>query len=112
MKIIKGKAVYEGVALGKIHVLKKQKEEIERVTDEMMALLFRQALERYKTLEIRNEDIKAEGMKQALAGRKEIGEFDEELYRRLIKQILVYKDDTVRVIFHNNNSIKIGFRDL
>lgn len=80
--------------------------------DEMMLLLFRQASERYKTLEIRDEDIKAEEMKQALAGSKEIGEFDEELYRRLIKQILVYKDDTVRVIFHNNNSIKIGYQDL
>ena len=47
-----------------------------------------------------------------LAGREEIAEFDEELYRKLIKQIVVYKDDSVRVIFPNNNSIKIGYRDL
>ncbi len=47
-----------------------------------------------------------------LAGREEIAEFDEELYRKLIKQIVVYKDDSVRVIFLNNNSIKIGYRDL
>lgn len=47
-----------------------------------------------------------------LAGREEIAEFDEELYRKLIKQIVVYKDDFVRVIFPNNNSIKIGYRDL
>ncbi len=80
--------------------------------DEMMALLFRQASERYKTLEVRDEDIKAEEMGEALVGRKEIAEFDEELYRKLIKQIVVYKDDSVRVIFPNNNSIKIGYRDL
>ena len=80
--------------------------------DEMMALLFRQASERYKTLEVRDEDIKAEEMREALAGREEIVEFDEELYRKLIKQIVVYKDDSVRVIFPNNNSIKIGYRDL
>lgn len=80
--------------------------------DERMELLFRQASERYKTLEVRDEDIKAEEMKEALAGREEIEEFDEELYRRLIKQIVVYKDDSVRVIFSNNNSIKIGYRDL
>lgn len=43
-----------------------------------------------------------------LAGREEIAEFDEELYRKLIKQIVVYKDDSVRVIFPNNNSIKIA----
>ena len=80
--------------------------------DEMMALLFRQASERYKTLEVRDEDIKAEEMRETLAGREEIAEFDEELYRKLIKQIVVYKDDSVRVIFPNNNSIKIGYRDL
>ena len=48
-------------------------------------------------------------MKETLAGREEITEFDEELYRKLIKQILVYKDNSVKVIFHNNNSIKIGY---
>lgn len=81
-------------------------------TDEMRALLFRQASEQYKTLEVRDEDIKAEEMREALAGREEIGEFDEELYRKLIKKIVVHKDDSVRVIFPNNNSIKIGYRDL
>lgn len=80
--------------------------------DELMALLFRQASERYKMLEVRDEDIKAEEMRETLAGREEIEEFDEELYRKLIKQIVVYKDDSVRVIFPNNNSIKIGYRDL
>ena len=78
-------------------------------TDEMMELLFRQASERYKTLEIRDEDIKAEEMRKVLAGREKIEEFDEELYQKLIKQILVYKDNTVRVIFKNNNSVKIGY---
>ena len=48
-------------------------------------------------------------MKETLAGREEITEFDEELYRKLIKQILVYKDNSVKVIFHNNNSIQIGY---
>lgn len=80
--------------------------------DEMMALLFRQTSERYKTLEVRDEDIKEEEMREVLAGRKEIEEFDEELYQKLIKQIVVYKDDSVKVIFPNNNSIKIGYRDL
>ena len=90
--------------------LKRRIEETEDMeADEMMELLFRQASERYKTLEIRDEDIKAEEMREVLAGREEIGEFDEELYRKLIKQILVYKDNTVRVIFKNNNSVKIGY---
>ena len=78
----------------------------------MMALLFRQASERYKTLEVRDEDIKTEEMREVIDGRKEIEELDEELYHKLIKQIVVHKDDSVRVIFPNNNSIKIGYRDL
>ena len=80
--------------------------------DKMMALLFKQASERYKTLEVRDEDIKAEEMRETLAGREEIGEFDEELYRKLIKQIVVHKDDSVRVIFPNNSSVKISYRNL
>ena len=51
-------------------------------------------------------------MRETLTGIEEIEEFDEELYRKLIKQIVVYKDDFVRVIFPNNNSIRIGYRDL
>lgn len=80
--------------------------------DEMMALLFRQASERYKTLEVRDEDIKTEEMREVLDGIVEIETFDEELYRKLIKQIVVHKDDSVRVIFPNNNSIEIGYQDL
>ena len=48
-------------------------------------------------------------MREVLAGKEKIEEFDEELYRKLIKQILVYKDNTVRVIFKNNNSVMIGY---
>ena len=82
---------------------------IESGTEELTALIFERAVERYKTLEVRDEDICSEEMKETLAGREEITEFDEELYRKLIKQILVYKDNSVKVIFHNNNSMKIGY---
>ena len=78
-------------------------------TEELTALIFERAEERYKTLEVRDEDIRSEEMKKTLAGREKITEFDEELYRKLFKQILVYKDNSVKVIFHNNNSIKIGY---
>ncbi len=77
--------------------------------DERMELLFKRASERYKTLEIRDEDIKTEEMQKVLLGREEIEEFDEELYRTLIKQMVVYKDNSVQVIFQNNSSMKIGY---
>lgn len=93
--------------------LERQIEEAESTgADEMTALLFRKAAERYKTLEVRDEDIKSAEMRETLAGREELEEFDEELYRKLIKQIIVYRDDSVRVVFQNNNSMKIGYRNL
>ncbi len=78
-------------------------------SDERMEILFQWASERYKTLEIRDEDIKTEEMRKVLAGREEIAEFDEELYRKLIKKIVVYKDNSVQVFFQNNSSMKIGY---
>lgn len=93
--------------------LERQIEEAEDTgADEMTALLFRKAAERYKTLEVRDEEIKSAEMREALAGREEIKEFDEELYRKLIKQIIVYKDDSAEVVFINNNRVKIGYQNL
>lgn len=81
-------------------------------TEEMMKLIFDRASERYRTLEIRDEEIKAGEMREALAGREVTQDFDEELCRELIKQIIVYKDGFVRVIFPNNNSVKIRYQQL
>lgn len=85
---------------------------IKAEVDEMTALLFRKAAERYKTLEVRDEEIRSAEMREALAGREEIKEFDEELYRKLIKQIIVYKDDSAEVVFINNNRVKIEYQNL
>lgn len=93
--------------------LERRIEEAEKTgADEMTALLFQKATERYKTLEVNDEEIKSAEMREALAGREEIKEFDEELYRKLIKQIIVYKDDSAEVVFINNNRVKIGYGDL
>lgn len=93
--------------------LERQIEEAEDTgADEMTALLFRKAAERYKTLEVRDEEIKSAEMREILAGREEIKEFDEELYRKLVKQIIVYKDDSAEVVFINNNRVKIGYQNL
>ena len=97
----------------KYRILEQRIEKAEALgADEMMGLLFERAAERYKTLEVRDEGIKSEEMKNTLAGRAEIMEFDEELYRKLIRQILVYKNGTVRVIFHNSNSVKIEYQQV
>lgn len=78
---------------------------------DITALLYERAAQRYRTLEIRNTDFRTEEMQEILDGRNELEKFDEELYRRLIKQIEVYKDNTVKVVFLNGSSIKTGYAE-
>lgn len=78
---------------------------------DITALLYEMAAQRYRTLEIRDTDFQTEEMQEILDGRDELEEFDEELYRRLIKQIVVYKDNTVKVVFLNGSSIKTGYAE-
>ncbi|MGN0154657.1 MAG: recombinase family protein [Lachnospiraceae bacterium] len=78
---------------------------------DLMELLYERAAERYRTLEIRDTDYKIEEMREILADREELVEFDEELYRKLITQIVVYKDQTAEVIFINGSRIKTGYAD-
>lgn len=78
---------------------------------DITALLYERAAQRYRTLEIRDADFRTEEMQEILDGRDELEEFDEELYRRLIKQIVVYKDNTVKVVFLNGSSIKTGYAE-
>ena len=78
---------------------------------DLIELLYERAEERYRTLEIRDTDYKTEEMQEILADREELVEFDEELYRKLITQIMVYKDQTAEVIFINGSRIKTGYAD-
>ena len=77
--------------------------------DEIMALMFERAAERYKTLEIRDEDIRTEAMQAILNGKSKITEFDEDLYRGLISRMIVYENHTIKVVFQNSSSTNIGY---
>lgn len=77
---------------------------------DIMALIYERAQERYRTLEVRDASFRTEEMLEILSGREELTEFDEDLYRKLVKKIVVHKDDTVEVIFLNGSSIRTGYR--
>ena len=77
---------------------------------DIMALIYERAQERYRTLEVRDASFRTEEMLEILSGREELTEFDEELYRKLVKKIVVHKDDTAEVIFLNGSSIRTGYR--
>ena len=81
----------------------------ESLTGDIMDLLYERAEERYRTLKIEDEGYKTEEMLEILEGMKEVKDFDEDLYRKLIKQIMVYKNNSVKVIFYNGSSTKIEY---
>ncbi len=78
--------------------------------EDIMALLYKRAQERYRTLEIKDTAYRTEKMKEILADREELTEFDEELYRELVTRIIVYKDNTAETVFLNGSSVKIGYQ--
>ena len=80
-------------------------------TEELLNLIFKKAECRYATLEVRDYEIKAKEMAELLTGRNELTEFDEELFRGLIKQIFVSKSNTVKVVFYNNNCLEVKYTD-
>lgn len=77
--------------------------------DDMVSLLYQRAAERYKTLEIHATDQYTAEMTEILKDRVPVKEFDEELYHRLIRQIVVYKDNTVDVVFLNGSRLKMEY---
>lgn len=77
---------------------------------DIMALIYERAQERYRTLQVRDASFRTEEMLAILSGREELTEFDEELYRKLVTKIVVYKDGTAEVIFLNGSRIKTGYR--
>lgn len=76
---------------------------------EIMALLYERAQERYRTLEVNDAAFRTEEMEEILAGREELGAFDEELYRKLVTGIVVHKNNTAEVVFLNGTRIKTGY---
>lgn len=77
---------------------------------DIMALIYERAQERYLTLEVRDASFRTEEMLEILSGREELTEFDGELYKKLVKKIVIYKDNTAETVFLNGSSIKTGYR--
>lgn len=71
--------------------------------------IYQRAAQRYSTLEIKDEKQQTAEMLEILESRIELESFDEVLYRKLIKQMIVYKDSTVKVVFCNGSSVTIEY---
>jgi len=73
--------------------------------ENMSVLLLDRAAERYLTLEVRDAEENTALMLEAIEGVSELETFDEALYRKLIKEIIVNKDSTVTVVFYNGSKL-------
>lgn len=73
--------------------------------DEVSMLLLDRASERYLTLNVRDTDERTKFMLEAISEMSEIKEFDEDLYRKLIKEIFVHKNSIVTVVFYNGSRL-------
>ena len=78
-------------------------------SEDVTMLLYQRASERYKTLEVKGTKQYTAGMLEVLKEQPVRESFDEELYRKLIQKILVYKDHTVEVIFLNGCRLKMEY---
>lgn len=72
-------------------------------------LLFDRASERYLTLKVRDTDEQTKLMLEVMEDTDELVDFDENLYKKLIKEIIVNKDSTATVIFKNGSRITTDY---
>lgn len=73
--------------------------------DKMSVLLLDRASERYLTLEVRDTAERTRIMLETIEDVTELGTFDEALYRKLIKEIIVNKNSTATVVFYNGSRL-------
>lgn len=89
-------------------------EMLKRIKDEgyekTSILLFDRASERYLTLKVRDTDERTQSILEIIAETSELENFDEGLYRKLIKEIIVNKDSTATVVFQNGSRITTDYK--
>ena len=91
--------------------LQRMKEEQERTETDLMKLLYERAEERYRTLEVRDGEFRAEEIKNILAEKKKLETFDENLYRKIIARIWVHGGNMAEVELINGSCVTAGYKD-
>ena len=78
---------------------------------EFIQALYQRAEERYRTLTVKDALYKTEEIRDILAGREKIVEFDRELYKKLIRKIYLCNGNMAEVEFLNGGRMKVGYTD-
>ena len=81
--------------------IKELEEEEHFSSKELSELIFKRAKAYYSITKIDDYDYNTEKIKQALAEKDQLTEFDEDIFITIIKQIVIYKDGRILVEFIN-----------
>lgn len=90
------------VEISKIEERIRELEEDEKFSSkELSELIFKRAKAYYSISKIDDYEYNTEKIRQALAEKEELIEFDEDLFKTIIKQIIIHKDGKIIVEFIN-----------
>lgn len=78
-------------------------------TEDLVDLLMERAEERYKTLIVRDVRLQTEMILHLTEDIEKLQEFDEDLYRKIVKEIRIYSDHNARVVFINGSGVYVRF---
>lgn len=81
--------------------IKELEEEEYFSSKELSELIFKRAKAYYSIAKINDYDYNTEKIKQLLAEKEQLTEFDEDIFINIIKQIVIYKDGKILVEFIN-----------
>lgn len=70
-------------------------------SEELAKLIFQRAKAYYDISKIDDYDYNTEKIKEGLRDKEKLIEFDEDLFKRIIKKIIIYKDGKIEVKFIN-----------
>ena len=92
--------------------IKELEDEEDFSSKELSELIFKRAMAYYSMAKIDDYDYNTEKIKQALAEKKQLTEFDEDIFIRIIKEVLIYRDGRIRVEFINGITIEEDFKNI
>lgn len=92
--------------------IKELEEEEQFSSEELANLVFKRAQAYYNISKIDDYDYYTKKIRQALSGKEHLMEFNEELFKTIIKQIIVYMDGRIIVEFVNGITMEEDYKNL
>lgn len=92
--------------------IKELEEEEHFSSKELSELIFKRAKAYYSIAKIDDYDYSTEKIKSLLAEKEQLTEFDEDLFKTIIKQIVIYKDGRILVEFINGITMEEDYEKI